>query len=253
MAKAIGNTIIAAYKDERVESKSCSLYLGNSTKIVKELKKNKIKVNHIITDPPYNIAQENNFSTMKNKRTGIDFGTWDRAFDVCGWIKDFVDILDENGSMIIFCSYKFISYIISELEQNNFEVKDVLIWQKTNPMPRNINRRYVQDLEFAIWSVKRNAKWVFNKPNDRAYLRSVFQAPVVSGSEKLGHPTQKSLKVMEEIIKIHTNENDTILDPFMGSGSTGEACLKNNRNFIGIEITPKYFDMSKERLNKYLY
>lgn len=248
MARAIGESIVSAYKDERVETEECSIYLGDSTKIVKELKKNGIKVNHIITDPPYNIAQENNFTTMKNKRTGIDFGTWDNAFDVCGWIKDFVDVLDDNGSMIIFCSYRYISFIIAELERHQLDVKDILIWQKSNPMPRNINRRYVQDMEFAIWSVKKNAKWVFNKPDNVSYLRSIFKAPVVSGIEKLGHPTQKSLKVMEEIIKIHTNENDVILDPFMGSGTTGEACINNNRKFIGVEITPKYFDLCKKRL-----
>ena len=91
------------------------------------------------------------------------------------------------------------------------DVKDILIWQKSNPMPRNINRRYVQDMEFAVWAVKKGAKWVFNKPIDKPYLRSIFMSGVVSGSEKLGHPTQKSLKVIEDIVKIHTNENDIIV------------------------------------------
>ena len=250
MAKAIGESILSAYRDERCGNNRCSLYLGDSTKLVKELKKNGIKVNHIITDPPYRIAKENNFTTMKNKRVGIDFGTWDNAFDVCGWIGDFVDILDENGSMIIFCSYRYISFIVDELEKNGMEAKDIIVWQKSNPMPRNINRRYVQDMEFAIWSVKKKGKWTFNKPEDVPYLRSLFTSSLVSGVEKLGHPTQKSLKIMENIIKIHTNENDLILDPFMGSGTTGEACLKNNRKFIGIEVVPKYFDMCKKRILK---
>ena len=56
---------------------------------------------------------------------------------------------------------------------------------------------------------------------------------------------------MEEIIKVHTNENDVILDPFMGSGTTGEAALNENRKFIGIEVNPKYFDMSKNRLKDF--
>ena len=56
---------------------------------------------------------------------------------------------------------------------------------------------------------------------------------------------------MEEIIKVHTNENDIILDPFMGSGTTGEAALNENRKFIGIEVNPKYFDMSKNRLKNF--
>ncbi len=250
LAKAIGESVLNAYRVENIISDNCSIYLGDSSQIIKELKKNKIKVDHIITDPPYSISKDNNFSTLKHKRTGVDFGTWDNSFDVCSWIKDFVDVLDKDGSIIIFCSYLYISYIISELERNGIVVKDILVWQKTNPMPRNVNRRYVQDMEFAVWGVKKNSKWIFNKPEDKPYLRSLYTSSLVSGIEKTGHPTQKSLKVMEDIVRVHTNPNDLVLDPFMGSGSTGEACLNLGRKFIGIEVTPKYFDISKKRLFK---
>ena len=208
-------------------------------------------VNHIITDPPYNISKNNNFSTMKKPRTGVDFGLWDRGkFDLFSWIPLYTKLLDKNGSIIIFCSYRFLSYIadVLEGEESNCEVKDILIWQKSNPMPRNINRRYVQDMEFAIWAVKKNSKWVFNKTVSKPYLRSLYTAPVVNGAEKVGHPTQKSLSVMKEIISIHTNENQLVLDPFMGSGTTGVACKELNRKFIGIEKDNNYFEMAKRRL-----
>jgi DNA modification methylase len=117
-------------------------------------------------------------------------------------------------------------------------------------MPRNIDRRYVQDTEFAVWAVKKNAKWTFNKPEDVSYLRSCYETSTVSGKEKTNHPTQKSLKLMEKIIKVHTNQDDIILDPFMGSGSTGVAAIKNNRKFIGIELQKEYFNISLERLEK---
>lgn len=210
-----------------------------------------IKVDHIITDPPYNISQNNNFHTMKNPRIGIDFGTWDRgSFDLYSWIPLYAKLLKVNSSMIIFCSYRFISYIIDVIESDstNMIVKDVLVWQKSNPMPRNVNRRYVQDMEFAIWAVKKKSKWVFNKPNEQPYLRACFKSPLVSGKEKQGHPTQKSLRLMEDIISIHTNSNELILDPFMGSGTTGVACLKCGRRFLGIELEKDYFGIAKERL-----
>ena len=124
-----------------------TLINGDAYKVIEELKEKGITVNHIITDPPYNISQENNFNTMKNPRAGVDFGDWDRGkFDLYSWIPLYADILDKNGSMIIFCSYRYISYLIDVLESKeaNMKVKDVLVWQKTNPMPRNINRRYVQ-------------------------------------------------------------------------------------------------------------
>lgn len=229
------------------------LYNADAYQKINELIDSGIKVDHIITDPPYNISQDNNFHTMKNHRRGVDFGEWDRgSFDLYSWIPQYSKLLKANGSMVIFCSYRFISYIIDVIESDmtNMVVKDVLVWQKSNPMPRNINRRYVQDMEFAIWSVKKNSKWVFNKPDNQPYLRACFKYPLVSGKEKTKHPTQKSLKLMEEIISIHTNENDVILDPFMGSGSTGVACLNTNRNFIGIELEKEYFEIASQRLLK---
>lgn len=250
LGRAIGNAIVKAYNTDRIEKDNYQIIHGNSYTIAKELQQNNIKVDHIITDPPYNISQDNNFSTMKHPRKGVDFGKWDKKFDLYSWIDNYTKLLKSNGSMIIFCSYRFISHIIDKLELNDMIVKDVLIWKKTNPMPRNIDRRYVQDTEFAVWAVKKNAKWVFNKPENKSYLRSCFETPTVSGKERTIHPTQKSLKLMEEIIKIHTNENDVVLDPFMGSGSTGVAAINNNRKFIGIELEKDYFDISNDRLEK---
>ncbi|WP_236607870.1 DNA-methyltransferase [Mycoplasma putrefaciens] len=95
-------------------------------------------------------------------------------------------------------------------------------------------------------SSEKNSKWVFNKPDNLSYVRASFETPVVSGRERTDHPTQKSLKLMEDLIKIHTNEREIILDPFMGSGTTGVACIKTNRKFIGIEIDKRYFELSKK-------
>ncbi|WP_224323806.1 DNA-methyltransferase [Campylobacter canadensis] len=216
-------------------------------KAVSYFYKNNISFDAIITDPPYNISKENNFNTMKSsKRQGVDFGEWDKEFDYLSWIKKYAPLVKEDGSMIIFCSYLYISFIIKELEENDFIVKDILRWVKSNPMPRNINRRYVQDCELAIWAVRKNAKWTFNN-NSKTYLRAEFNTSIVSGKEKTSHPTQKSLKLMQEIIKIHTNENDIILDPFMGSATTGIACKRLKRKFYGIESSKDYFEICKKR------
>jgi len=101
-----------------------------------------------------------------------------------------------------------------------------------------------------LWGVKKNAKWVFNKPENIPYLRSLFETSTVSGKEKTGHPTQKSLLLMEKIIRIHTNENDLIMDPFMGSGTTGVAAIKNERKFIGVEISPEFFETALKRMEE---
>lgn len=248
LAKAIGQQISKSYVNKVYTDEKCTLYLANSLSLVKELKAKNILVDAIITDPPFNISKENNFTTLNSPRTGIDFGHWDNNFDVCGWIKDYVELLNKNASIIIFCSYLYISYIATELTKHGIEVKDIIIWKKTNPMPRNRDRRYVQDMEFAIWGVKKDAKWVFNKPANIPYLRSIYESSVVSGSEKKGHPTQKSLKVLKEIIQVHTNKDSLILDPFMGSGTTGVAALSLNRKFIGVEVNTDYYEIALKRI-----
>jgi len=248
LAKAIGQQIASELQRDVVKNDKYILYLGNAYTMIDEFVKSGMKVNHIITDPPYNISQENNFSTLRHPRKGVNFGEWDKDFDLFSWIPKYVKILDKNGSIIVFCSYRYISYIIKTMEDSGICVKDVLVWRKTNPMPRNIDRRYVQDMEFAVWGVKNGAKWIFNKDESKPYMRSMFETGVVSGAERTIHPTQKSLKLMQEIVSIHTRENDIVLDPFMGSGTTGCACLAQNRNFIGIEINKDYFSLAVERM-----
>ncbi len=186
------------------------IHHADAFEIIKDFHQQNLKVDAIITDPPYNISVKNNFSTLKSaKRQGIDFGEWDKNFKLLEWIARYAPLVNPNGCMVIFCSYRFISYIADFLEENGFVVKDFIQWVKTNPMPRNIHRRYVQDTEFALWAVKKKAKWVFNKPKNEKYLRPlILKSPVVSGLERVKHPTQKSLALMEKIISIHTNPPD---------------------------------------------
>jgi DNA modification methylase len=89
------------------------------------------------------------------------------------------------------------------------------------------------------------AKWIFNRQDDK-YERPKFVASI----DKWLHPTQKSLKLMEWLIKIHSNQWQTILDPFMWSGTTWLACNNLNRRFIGIELDKNYFSIAKERILK---
>ena len=249
LAKAVAKSIQNAYNKVSNKGNDYEIFLNDSKIFVKELIAKGVKVDSIITDPPYNISQNNNFDTLKKPRRGIDFGDWDKNFNLYDWIPYYVKLLKPNGSIIIFCSYLYISYLCDELKRSGIEIKDILVWRKTNPMPRNINRRYVQDMEFAIWGVVKNAKWVFNKDKS-SYLRSLFETSIVSGKEKTDHPTQKSIKLMSQIVQIHTNKNDLILDPFMGSGTTGVVALQEKRKFIGIEINQHYYEIANKRIKE---
>lgn len=110
LSLGLANFIISQINQDEISHKDYKIYNANAYILVENFIKDGLKVNHIITDPPYNISQENNFSTMKSaKRQGVDFGSWDKNFNLFDWITKYSLILDENGSMILFCSYKFIS------------------------------------------------------------------------------------------------------------------------------------------------
>lgn len=219
--------------------------------LLTDMAKSQRSVDHIITDPPYNISKKNNFASMKSaKRQGVYFGDWDKQFDLTGWIPAAADLLLSGGTFIVFNSYRNLSEIIEKMESCGLVVKDVIKWVKTNPMPRNVNRRYVQDTEYAVWAVKPRDPWIFNKPESEPYLRAEYRTPVVSGKERTIHPTQKSVALMKQIIKVHTNENDIIFDPFMGSGTTGVAAIETGRRFVGCELNKEYYDIAKKRISE---
>ena len=200
-------------------------------------------VDLVLTDPPYNIARDNNFQSMG--RAGIDFGEWDKGADLFSYIDEVYRVLDKNGSFIVFNDWKNLGDISRYAENLGFVTKDMLRLEKTNPMPRNRDRRYITDYECAIWFTMPKAKWVFNRQHDK-YQRPKF----VHSIDKGLHPTQKSLGLMTDLINIHSNEGDVVLDCFLGSGSTGVAALNTNRKFIGIELDKDYFKIAEERINQ---
>lgn len=219
-------------------------------KVIQQFIENDFKVDAIITDIPYQISVDNNFKTMKDRtgRNGIDFGEWDKEFD-CSSLGIFSKILKPNGSIVLFHSFEQYTDVKKTFEDNGLECKDRIIWEKTNPMPRNRDRRYISNCEMGSWYVMKKAKWTFNR-QDEKYQKMIFRYPSESGGGfKRYHPTQKNLELMKEIVAIHTNENDIVFDPFAGSGSTGVACKLLNRNFIGCEIDENYAKIIEERIN----
>ena len=218
---------------------------GDCLEVMDRLILEGVKVDCIITDPPYNIARKNNFNTMG--RQSIDFGEWDKGFNQFNWVTKSFGLVKNGGSLFIFNDWKNVGEIAKHAESVGYEIKDMIRWRKTNPMPRNRDRRYITDFEVAIWLVKPKAKWTFNRLSD-TYDRCEYEYSITPKSEKLGHTTQKPLALMEEIIKRHSNEGDLILDCFMGSGTTGIACENLGRKFIGIELDEKYFKIAQERI-----
>lgn len=241
-------TFNAQNSDNMIQKNNILFANLNYKDLLKEMSKQNILVDCILTDPPYCVSRKHQLGFSNMGRSGMDYGNWDYNFDQIKWICDCLPFLKQGGSIIIFNDWKNFSFIAEILEQNGCAIKDLLRWEKQNPMPRNVNSRYVGDCEFAIWAVKGKKKWTFNKPSEISYLKPVFKSGVVLGGKNRLHPTQKHLEIIKEILKIHTNEDDLIFDPFSGSGTTAVAALALNRKFIGSEIEKEYYEKAKRRL-----
>lgn len=109
-------------------------------------------------------------------------------------------------------------------------------------------RLYVTSCEYAIWATKGKG-WTYNRQRE-TYENCIFEYPVEHHSRRI-HPTQKPVELMEDLIKIHTNERDVVLDPFSGSGSTAIACINTNRNYIGFELEKEYYDLANKRIKNH--
>ena len=205
-------------------------------------------IDAIITDPPYDISRVNNFNTMG--RAGIDFGEWDKGFNQLNWLPEAFRVLKDGGTLFIFNDWKNVGEIAKYCESLGFEIKDMVRWKKTNPMPRNRDRRYITDFEVAVWLVKPKGKWVFNRQSD-TYDTCEYIYPLTPKSEKVGHTTQKPVQLMNEIILRHTNKDQLILDPFIGSGTTSISCINTNRNYIGFELDENYYNLACKRIEDY--
>ena len=223
------------------------LMQGDCLEMLNEIPDNSIDL--LLTDPPYNISKKNNFDTMG--RSGIDFGEWNKEFDLTSWIGQATNKVRNGGSIVVFNAWRNLGEISNALEENGCVVKDVIRMIKNNPIPRNRDRRFIVDYEFAVWAVKKKEKWTFNRIDEK-YERPEVRVNVTPKSEKKfgSHPTQKPLDAMKWIIERLSNPHDTVLDCFMGSGSTGVAALNLNRRFIGIELDEEYFNIAKKRIEE---
>lgn len=204
-------------------------------------------VDAVITDPPYNVSRPNHFATMEryNAYKGIDFAEWDHGFNQTIWLSPVVDTLKNPSSLVIWNSWQNIPLISDFLEGKGLSPKRVLVWRKTNPMPTNRDRLFTSSFEFALWATK-GSGWTFNRRTD-TYETGYFEYPNNNFPE---HPTAKPIGLFQELLEILTVGDDTVLDPFMGSGTTGIAAVKAGRNFIGIEIDEGYCDIARERIEQ---
>jgi site-specific DNA-methyltransferase (adenine-specific) len=211
----------------------------------------------ILTDPPYQISKSSNFKNYSDKANSdiitkygshsIDFGEWDK--EEINWdllFKEYFRILKDGGTLIFFFDI-WKSTIIKEIaDKYKFKQARVCQWQKTNPVPINSKVNYLSNANEYFFTFVKGKKPTFNSEYDNG----VYRYPICHGKERLDHPTQKPLSLIQDLVKKHSNEGDLVLDTFAGSGTTGEACQILNRKYILIEKDENYFLLIKNRLGE---
>lgn len=213
----------------------------------------------ILTDPPYNLGnfmkgRDTNLKKMRDNFFGdagwddLSFEDWEKSMD--NFFEESVRVLKKGGAMIVFMAIIKVESIIKIAERHGLYYKTTGIWHKLNPMPRNMNLHFVNSTEAWIYFTYKKRTGTFN--NDGKVLHDFIETGVAAnGERKFGkHPTQKPVQLMEFFVKVLTNEGETVLDPFMGSGSVGVAAKRNNRNFIGVEINENYFQIATRRIQE---
>jgi len=220
---------------------------------VKKNEENNIEF--VKTEEEWNVYKvENNIETDGNKDKYMkygtiygkkycvktDYGTWDNDFTMEileQFISEYYKKLRNGGTIIIFFDLWKISYLKDIMEKYKFKQIRLIEWIKTNPQPLNSSVNYLTNCrEIALLGIK-GSKPTFNSKYDNG----IYMFPLQGGKNRF-HPTQKSILLFEELIKKHSKENDTILDTFLGGGTTAIACKNTKRKFKGCEISKEYFD-----------
>lgn len=204
----------------------------------------------LFTDPPYNISVTGTESAYKNGKVGMNFGDWDFGFDIDGWLRKVLPKLNpKTGQAIIFNSFLNMEVIARTSEDMGFIPREMTHWCKTNPVPQCPDRVPINALEEAMW-ITATDTFTFNrrqgrKTEDGRYLASSHEA-----QNKRFHVTQKPESLWTDIMWVHSNPGDLVLDTFSGSGVTAVVADELRRQFVGIELDGTYHEKSVVRYKK---
>ena len=214
-----------------------NLHYGDCLEIMKQIPDG--SVDCIITDPPYGFGYQSNMKKDKDLPMFYDRNT--------SWLNNFLYLANQklkvDGHFYMFAPVQKIDEFKQKTE-NFFIIKNLLVWNKQSFGMGDLQGQYAPSYEFIIFAVKEQGK----------KLNGVRECDVLCYKKTKCnlHPTQKPIDLISKLIEKSTNEHDVVLDPFMGSGTTGVACKHLNRNFIGIELDEHYFEIAKNRIESEL-
>ena len=249
-----------------LEKNKNKILLGDCIALMNKIPENSIDM--VFADPPYNLQLGGELFRPNNSQVSAVTDSWDKfkSFEhydkfSTEWIKAARRVLKPNGSLWVIGSYHNIFRVGKVIQDQGFWILNDVIWRKSNPMPNFRGMRFTNAHETLIWAAKsETAKYTFNyealkQLNEGLQMRSDWLLSICSGGERIKdqdgkkvHPTQKPESLLNRIIISTTNEGDTVLDPFFGTGTSGVVAKKLGRHFIGIEKEEKYTKSASIRL-----
>ena len=253
--------------DEKMGTKH-RIVFGDALKVLKSIPDGSVDL--VFADPPYNMSKKQGLGWKYSKHITMqeewDMFSKDDFFKFNKeWIAECLRVLKQGGSLWVSGSFHNIYQIGFILQQFHPEIKinNSIVWYKPNAQPNITCRFFTESTEHLIWASKngQGKKWKFNYKFTKEAIedqinpkgkqtRNVWSIPLTPKKEKWAgpHPTQKPIELLRRIILSCTNEGDTVLDPFVGSGTTSVVANSYKRNSIGIELNDKYKDIIKKRL-----
>lgn len=223
-----------------------TMILGNAYEEIRKIPDKSIDL--IVTDPPYDInAKGRRSKSGLSKHFNAVINDL-KASDVTGGIDisildDFIRVM-KTPNIYLWCNRKQIMTYLDYFVKQHHCCFEILVWIKTNPIP-GCGMNYLNDKEYCLYFRK-------NKRMHTVYNRAhtYWITPTNKKDKKLyHHPTVKPLPIIEDLVLNSSEEGDTVLDPFAGSGTTGEAAVKSRRKFIGFEMNEFHYKTSLYRIN----
>ena len=242
------------------EQEDFKLLHGDALLLLKKIEPQSIDM--IFADPPYFLSGDG-ITCSGGKMVSVNKGKWDEKISIKEkhqfnkkWIRECKKVLKDDGTIWISGTMHNIYSIGMALEEEGFKIINNITWKKLNPPPNISCRAFVHSTETVLWAKKdiSKAKYKFNydvmkKLNNNKQMKDVWETSLTKPSEKKcgKHPPQKPIELLEKIILASTDENDLILDPFNGSGTTGIVANRLKRKYVGIEKEKEYLDLTIRR------
>jgi len=237
-----------------------TLYQADALKVLKELEPGSI--NMVFADPPYFLSN-GGITCHSGEMVSVDKGDWDRSrgpeadhqFSM-EWLKLCQKVLKPDGTIWVSGTHHIIYSIGFAMQKLGYRLLNDIIWYKRNAPPNLSCRYFTHSTEIVLWAARsEDARHTFNyddmkRENGGKQMRNVWDILSPRREEKRfgKHPTQKPLALLERIVRASTTRGDVVLDPFCGSGTTGVACVRHDREFIGIDTSEDYLKLAAARI-----